>query len=177
MPKPDPKTKASNSASASVSSSPATKTLSSNEFHVFNWMNTHIDKSNSPKLAKGSPTPTFLASINEALLQDDLQEIDDYLLQKTNFSERFAYKASPRHTRKQFYDVLVKVESKIWDDQSLRATYELQVELANAAEALFEFFLSPQNPGPTTEKYWGPLYEIVIVSQSLANLHQAQLTK
>ncbi|KAI9642368.1 hypothetical protein NHQ30_009172 [Ciborinia camelliae] len=159
-PKPEINTK--DSGSASDNASAGTKTLLSNEFHIFHWMNTQIEILNNPKTAKNSSTPHLVAGVDEILLQDDLQEIDDYLLQKTNFSERFAYKASSKHTRKQFYDVLVEVESKVQGDRSLQATYELQVELANAAEALFGFFLSPENSGPTTEKYWGPLYDIIL---------------
>ncbi|TGO45808.1 hypothetical protein BOTNAR_0637g00020 [Botryotinia narcissicola] len=47
-------------------------------------------------------------------------------------------------------------------DKSIIVIYELQVELANAAEILFRFFLSPQDFGPTTEEFWGPLYEIIV---------------
>ncbi|THV51590.1 hypothetical protein BGAL_0105g00040 [Botrytis galanthina] len=133
----------------------------SDELHVFNWMNTQIDKSITASFTRRSAARN-VAIINETLLHDDLQEINDFLLQKTNINERFAYKASPRHTRKKFYDILFEVESKIQTDQSLRATYELQVELANAAEVLFRFFLSPQDLGPTTEEFWGPLYEIIV---------------
>ncbi|CAD6445946.1 79cbdec4-4d36-4b36-bb97-543955684f77 [Sclerotinia trifoliorum] len=140
----------------------AGKKAVSHDFHVFNWMNTQIDMPNSARTAKDSKASNLVAGVNEILLHSDLQEIDDYLMQKTNISERLTYRACPSHTRKQFYDILHEVESKIQADQSLRATYELQVELANAADTLFEFFLSPQESGPTTEKYWGPLYEIII---------------
>ncbi|ESZ93269.1 hypothetical protein SBOR_6369 [Sclerotinia borealis F-4128] len=159
-PKSDPYAKDSNSPSAR--SATATKPRLSNEFHTFIWMNTHIDMSNSPKTARNSSSSNPIASINENLLQDDLQEIDDYLLQKTNFNERLTYKSSSGHTRRQFYDLLVEVESKVQAVQSLRSTYELQVELANAAEVLFGFFLSPQHSNPTTQKYWGPLYDIIM---------------
>ncbi|KAB8298999.1 hypothetical protein EYC80_001134 [Monilinia laxa] len=154
---PSPHSNQTNVESPSSHSSTATKTLFLDEFHVFSWMNTHIEVPDSSKTDKDSSTPNFEAVVSEILLQKDLQEIDDYLLQATSLSERFAYKASPRHTRKQFYDVLIEVESKVQADQSLQATYELQVELANAAETLFVFFLSPQQSGPTIEKYWGPL--------------------
>ncbi|EDN99944.1 hypothetical protein SS1G_02802 [Sclerotinia sclerotiorum 1980 UF-70] len=140
----------------------ATKKAVSHEFHVFNWMNTQIEMPTSAKTPKDSTASNLVAGVNEILLHDDLKEIDDYLMQKTNISERLTYRACPSHTRKQFYDILHEVESKIQADQSLRATYELQVELANAADTLFEFFLPPQESGPTTEKYWGPLYEIII---------------
>ncbi|KAF5867786.1 putative mg2+ transporter protein [Botrytis fragariae] len=152
-------TKASDS--KSVDASKAAEMPYPDEFHVFSWMNTQIDKSISPNLTRSSAARN-VAIVNETLLHDDLQEINDFLLQKTNINERFAYKASPRHTRKQFYDILFKVESKIQTDQSLQATYELQVELANAAEVLFRFFLSPQDLGHTTEEFWGPLYEIIV---------------
>ncbi|TGO84528.1 hypothetical protein BPOR_0494g00040 [Botrytis porri] len=145
----------------SVDASKAAEILYSDEFHVFNWMNTQIDKSITPDLTRSSAA-CKVTGINESLLHDDLQEINDYLLQKTNINERFAYKASPRHPRKQFYEILYEVESKIQTDESLQATYELQVELANAAEVLYRFFLSPQDSGPTTEEFWGPLYEIVV---------------
>ncbi|KAA8570208.1 hypothetical protein EYC84_002526 [Monilinia fructicola] len=160
--------------------SKATKTLLLNEFHIFSWMNTHIEVPDSSKTARDSSTPNFKAGVNEILLQKDLQEIDDYLLQATSLRERFAYKASPRHTRKQFYDVLAEVESKVQVDQSLQTTYELQVELANAAEAVFGFFLSPQQSGPTIEKYWGPLYDIIlefdIDADPINREHQGRIT-
>ncbi|KAM0139403.1 hypothetical protein ACHAP3_003173 [Botrytis cinerea] len=147
--------------SKSVDASKAAEIAYSDEFHLFNWMNTQIDVAVTPSLTRSSTTRD-VASINETLLHDDLQEINDYLLQKTNINEKFAYKASPRHSRKQFYDILFEVESKIQADQSLQTTYGLQVELANAAEVLFRFFLSPQDSGPTTEEFWGPLYEIIV---------------
>ncbi|KAF7959341.1 hypothetical protein EAE96_000961 [Botrytis aclada] len=147
--------------SKSVDTSEAAEMNHSDEFHVFNWMNTRIDKSITSNFTRSSAAHD-VTILNKTLLHDDLQEIDDFLLQKTNISERFAYKASPRHTRKNFYDLLFEVESKIQTDRSLQATYELQVELANAAEILFRFFLSPQDLGPTTEEFWGPLYEIIV---------------
>lgn len=164
--KEDNNTKVSDSKSADASE--AAEMNYSDELHVFNWMNTQIGKSITANVTRRSAARN-VAIINETLLHDDLQEINDFLLQKTNINERFAYKASPRHTRKQFYDILFEVESKIQTDQSLQATYELQVELANAAEVLFRFFLSPQDLGPTTEEFWGPLYEIIVVSWPLVN--------
>ncbi|TGO17316.1 hypothetical protein BPAE_0437g00020 [Botrytis paeoniae] len=160
-PQEDVNMKASDSKSVEASKAAETEMPYSDELHVFNWMNTQIDKSITPNVTRSSAARNR-AIINETLLHNDLQEIDDFLLQKTNINERFAYKASPRHTRKQFYDILFEVESKIQTDQSLQATYELQVELANAAEVLFRFFLSPQDFGPTTEEFWGPLYEIIV---------------
>lgn len=159
---PDPDTK--DTESASPHASKGTDPPVSDEFHMFDWMNMYIAQPKKHRNSNSKQTHEVLVKVNKVLLQDDLQEVEDYLLQKTSLHERSTYKSSPMRTRKQFYNLLFEAENKARGDDSLRSVYELQVELANAAETLFCFFLSPQNTGPTTQRYWGPLYNISLAS-------------
>jgi len=49
-------------------------------------------------------------------------------------------------------------------DHKVRQTYETKVEVVNAAELLFQFFLPSRFEGPTVGKYWGALDRVLKVS-------------
>lgn len=103
----------------------------------------------------------------EQLLEEDLGEIDRFLTRRTSLADQLSYRACPRATRQGVYDTLAKDTASItdafWKDDKVRKTYETKVELVNAADLLFRFFLPSRFKGPTVGKYWGALDRVLKV--------------
>lgn len=122
-------------------------------FHIFSWADAHIS---SP--VEG---PNFI------VLQKQLSEVEDFLTAETNGPDRRAYLDSEASGRDEVYAYLEQqgaaiqeLKNKPWKKQD----YEDRVDIFNAADTLFRFFLPPLFDGPTTERFWGAVMNLVWVS-------------
>nr|XP_036585489.1 mg2+ transporter [Colletotrichum truncatum]KAF6795540.1 mg2+ transporter [Colletotrichum truncatum] len=125
------------------------------KFHVFSWAGPH---STSP-----TDGPNFIA------LQKQLSDVEDFLTAETNGPDRRAYLDAEVSTRDTVYAYLEQqglalqdVKNKPWKKQD----YEERVDIFNAADSLFRFFLPPLFDGPTTDRFWGAIMNLVWVSLS-----------
>ncbi|KAI8279225.1 hypothetical protein K4K56_012772 [Colletotrichum sp. SAR 10_98] len=124
-------------------------------FHVFSWADAHTS---SP--VEG---PNFI------VLQKQLSEVEDFLTAETNGPDRRAYLDSEASGRDEVYAYLEQqgaaikeLKNKPWKKQD----YEDRVDIFNAADTLFRFFLPPLFDGPTTERFWGAVMSLVWVPAS-----------
>ncbi|KAL3306236.1 mg2+ transporter [Colletotrichum asianum] len=124
-------------------------------FHVFSWADAHTS---SP--VEG---PNFI------VLQKQLSEVEDFLTAETNGPDRRAYLDSEASGRDEVFAYLEQqgaaiqeLKNKPWKKQD----YEDRVDIFNAADTLFRFFLPPLFDGPTTERFWGAVMNLVWVPVS-----------
>ncbi|KAI2633689.1 hypothetical protein GGS26DRAFT_56879 [Hypomontagnella submonticulosa] len=126
-------------------------------FHVFSWL----------AMAEAETGDTEL---DAEALTTDLQEAEQYLLGSTAMGNRNAYQRCSQSTQSSVYDYLETQGSKIEknngesrEESRNRREYETRVDLYNAAEIIFSFFL-PQSLGigaPTVGKFWGAIRSLV----------------
>ncbi|KAL5326226.1 hypothetical protein ACEPPN_007364 [Leptodophora sp. 'Broadleaf-Isolate-01'] len=139
------------------------KNQSKEDFHVFTWLNSRNENNNgSPDISTiNVDYPT--SSVNRQGLNDDLAEIDTYLSKETSLNHRLKYNRFQvlNANRRAIYDELSKLRPDAAStEEHIIARYETLVGIMNAAELLYSFFLPPGSSGPTTDKYWGPLFSL-----------------
>ncbi|KAI1142915.1 hypothetical protein F5Y05DRAFT_408368 [Hypoxylon sp. FL0543] len=122
-------------------------------FHVFTWMEmTQMDDD----CLESEVVP----------LNTDLQEAEEYLLRSTSMRDRNAYQncnlSSQRSVHAYLKGKSIRIEKMDNDNQEKRA-YENKVDLYNAADIVFSFFL-PRSLGedtPMVGKFWGAIETLV----------------
>ncbi|KAK6583556.1 hypothetical protein PZA11_003286 [Diplocarpon coronariae] len=142
------------------------------QFHVFTWINSkNATHSVSPGIT-ATNVDYILPGFEPQGLEDDLTEIDNYLSTEIHLSHRLIYDSCPVKTRVELYQVLSLERKAALEEKGgtleIRA-YEAIVDVANAAERLFQFFLPSDFQGPTVRKYWGGIYRLVKQSDIEAN--------
>ncbi|OHE98990.1 hypothetical protein CORC01_05680 [Colletotrichum orchidophilum] len=120
-------------------------------FHVFSWAET-----NPPGPIEG---PNFI------VLQKQLSEVEEFLTAETNGLDRRAYLEAEMSTRNEVYEYLEQQGARMQDTKKSwrKQDYEERVDIFNAADSLFRFFLPPLFDGPTTERFWGAVMNLVTV--------------
>ncbi|OWP01047.1 hypothetical protein B2J93_6521 [Marssonina coronariae] len=139
------------------------------QFHVFTWINSkNATHSVSPGIT-ATNVDYILPGFEPQGLEDDLTEIDNYLSTEIHLSHRLIYDSCPVKTRVELYQVLSLERKAALEEKGgtleIRA-YEAIVDVANAAERLFQFFLPSDFQGPTVRKYWGGIYRLVKATKS-----------
>ncbi|KAK6948222.1 hypothetical protein Daesc_009986 [Daldinia eschscholtzii] len=127
------------------------------KFHVFSWLEMDENEDND-----GVPDI-------EALTKS-LQEMEDYLLKSTSMRDRNAYRNCKLSSQGYIYAYLKSqglrienLEEKGWQKND----YEQKVDLYNAADIVFSFFL-PQYLGidkPTIGRFWGAVDSLIQISE------------
>jgi hypothetical protein len=101
-------------------------------------------------------------------LEDDLKEMDEYLSTEINLSHRLIYNAAPSNTRLELYELLSGMRKEAVSEEDSTTpqikVYEAMVDVVNAAEVLFRFFLPSNYEGTMVKKYWGAMYRLLQVS-------------
>ena len=146
--------------SSQQSKSSSDDNLSASGFHVFTWLK-------MGKLDHGTSSPT----INARQLKEDLKTMDRFLSRETSLRERIAYTECPPISRPTVYALLEQetrsTSSSATNDQGAvetkRKTLEHRIDIANAAESIFQFFFPSTYEGPTLQKYWGGLHQLLLV--------------
>jgi len=135
--------------------------LSNAEFHVFTWLS-----------ASQSNHGTKFPIVNGAQLEDDLKEIDYFLSRKISLSERLAYRNCPGTPHSMVFSLLEEegravAASMLKDakkEERKGKMFERRVDIFNAAEAIFRFFLPLASEDPIALKFWGAIYRLLLVS-------------
>ncbi|KAI9053978.1 hypothetical protein LZ554_002922 [Drepanopeziza brunnea f. sp. 'monogermtubi'] len=142
---------------------------SKEEFHVFTWMNSNNEMHNVSPGITATNVDYILPGFERQGLEDDLKEMDEYLSTEINLSHRLIYNAAPSKTRVELYELLSSMRKEAVSDE--RSTtpqikvYEAMVDVVNAAEVLFRFFLPSNYEGTMVKKYWGAMYRLLQLSQ------------
>ncbi|KAK1985651.1 hypothetical protein LZ30DRAFT_583814 [Colletotrichum cereale] len=124
----------------------------SDMFHVFSWAET------TPSIPMEGP--------NFIVLQRQLSEVEEFLTAETNGPDRRSYLEAETSTRNEVYLYLEQLGTdmhstpKAWKKHE----YEDRIDIFNAADSLFRFFLPPLFDGPTTERFWGAVMSLVRMS-------------
>ncbi|KAL2021387.1 hypothetical protein VTK56DRAFT_7252 [Thermocarpiscus australiensis] len=134
------------------------------------------------KTTNGAPTETFAVftcligasepdpeSVNSDMVKEHLDEVHEFLQHSTRFSDRKAYsdckectRASVRSSLEEEATTLGSVETS--DPETTReaqSDYEQRIDIFNAADLVFRFFLPVNFEAPTVEKFWGAVNGIV----------------
>lgn len=124
-----------------------------NNFHVFTWLNIAENEANDTE------------SDGETLVTQ-LREVQDYLLNSTTMRDRNAYhycnSSSQRSVHTYLKDMGVEIEKTIEESEE-KQDYENKIDLYNAADIVFSFFL-PQlldEDTPTVGQFWGSVRRLV----------------
>lgn len=114
---------------------------------------------------EGVPQP---AGVDRSVLNEHLLEVEDFLLNQTNFKDRKAYRGCNPSTRKSVHGILQKRGSILSQssDSSGRdqIDYEEDVEIFNTADIIFRFFFPADAVVATVGKFWGSVKLLVEVS-------------
>lgn len=129
----------------------------------------------------GVSTPNSDDSVEDALLEQ-LVEIRDWLLYMPSFGDAKAYKSCTKDTRASVRRYLEKraaelssVESQGRKDQRAQRDFEDRIDIFNAAETIFAFFLSLDFDGPTVRRYWGAVRTIIGEKREGQHRYQASM--
>jgi len=126
------------------------------KFHVFCWL-------------EAVPTTAGVrnSQIQAESLQTQLQEVEDYLKNSTSFSDKRAYQDCQRATRIACFTYLNEQGNsteKFKRRPRMRRDYEDRIDILNAAEVVYRFFLPLDFDGPTARKFWGAINLLIQVS-------------
>ena len=107
--------------------------------------------------------------INSDVIRDHLEEVDDWLRRMTSFGDAKAYKACSRSSRSSVRLFLQEKGRELEDVKSNRGGninadqlyFEDLIDIFNAADTIFRFFLPVDFEGPTVGKYWGAINSII----------------
>ncbi|KAF4963227.1 hypothetical protein FZEAL_10947, partial [Fusarium zealandicum] len=92
-----------------------------------------------------------------APLEAQLSAAESFLTAETTYSNRKAYKICQTSTRSECYGYLAgladQVEDKAADD--VRRAYDEKVDIFNAADVIYTFFLPMDFADPMSSKFWG----------------------
>lgn len=114
---------------------------------------------------EGVPQP---AGVDRSVLNEHLREVEDFLLNQTNFTDRKAYRGCNPSSRKSVHEILQKRGSILSQssDSSGRdqMDYEEDVEIFNTADIIFRFFFPADAVVATVAKFWGAVKLLIEVS-------------
>ncbi|KAG6354803.1 hypothetical protein INS49_003884 [Diaporthe citri] len=105
------------------------------------------------------------AGVDESVLNEHLLEIEDFLLNQTNFTDRKAYRSCNPSSRNNVHGILEKRGSILSQspDSSSRdqVDYEEVVDIFNTADIIFRFFFPADSKVATVGKFWGAVKLLV----------------
>ncbi|KAJ0117452.1 hypothetical protein J7T55_003866 [Diaporthe amygdali] len=135
------------------------------------WKPDHASRTNSIPSPESISIFAFLegvsqpSGVDESVLNEHLLEVEDFLLNQTNFTDRKAYRGCNPSSRNDVYGILEKRGSHL--SQSLDSSskdqqdYEEDVDIFNAADTIFRFFFPAHVEVATVGKFWGALKFLV----------------
>jgi hypothetical protein len=139
-----------------ASSSKTDPVQADDQFHVFTWLE-------DVQHFTGGPLPQI---DNEALMKQ-ITEVDKYLSEGTGFSDRKAYKDSRRTMRSVCFAYIENMANKVQKDAEhapwRQDQFEDGIDIVNAADIVFSFFLPATYDAPVMWKFWGAIRELIEV--------------
>ncbi|RYP33654.1 hypothetical protein DL767_004649 [Monosporascus sp. MG133] len=107
--------------------------------------------------------------VDRELINDHLEEVDDWLRHMTSFGDVKAYKNCGRTSRSSIRHFLEEKgrELENSDPESREAKaeqrrFEEKIDIFNAADSIFQFFLPGDFEGRTVGKYWGAIESLIV---------------
>jgi len=135
---------------AAGSSSVATESPN-DKLHIFTW------------LEFSTPTGNLSSQEDFESVSMQLQEMDDFLRKEVTRLDRHAYQACPEGARLDSLTYLEEQSLVVKRNSHLKRDFEDRVDVFNAAEIVFSFFLPLEATGPTVGKFWGAIRRILQV--------------
>ncbi|EFQ35288.1 uncharacterized protein GLRG_10432 [Colletotrichum graminicola M1.001] len=131
---------------------PGRPSKASDVFHVFSWA-----EATRPSPMEG---PNFI------VLQRQLSEVEEFLTAETNGPDRRSYLEGETSTRNEVHLYLEQLATDMHSTPTTwkKQEYEDRIDIFNAADSLFRFFLPPLFDGPTTDRFWGAVMNLVRIS-------------
>jgi hypothetical protein len=120
-------------------------------FHVFSWLETPT----------GAVEPGSHEHAESVRMQ--LREMDDFLREGVSRPDRHAYKVCPEATRLDALAYLEEQSTLLKRSAYLKREFEDRVDIFNAADIVFHFFLPLGAAGPTVGKFWGAVRRVIQV--------------
>lgn len=95
-----------------------------------------------------------------------LESAHEFMSSNTSYLGRKMYKACLPSTRKECYDFLQKFPESAERDgpRTEQVMYEASIDIFNAADVLYKFFLPVDCDDPTSGKFWGAVRALLNVS-------------
>ncbi|PCD22539.1 hypothetical protein FGRA07_03909 [Fusarium graminearum] len=96
-------------------------------------------------------------------LEVQLNAAESFLTGETTLSERKAYKTCKSATRIECYEYLTGLAGRVEDNGSdtVRRAYQEKVDIFNAADIIYSFFIPLKFNGPMVDKFWGALRALI----------------
>lgn len=107
-------------------------------------------------------------------LKRQLAEADNFMTTLSPGITRKEYADCQGSTRQQVHDCLEKEPAPDFDDDDDdddRVAYENRIDVFNAADILFRFFLPPAIEAPTVGKFWGAVLVLCKASHLHGDVH------
>lgn len=126
------------------------------KFHVFCWLEPISTKPGDRN-----------SKLQNETVRTQLQEIEDYLMNSTGFSDKRVYQDCPSATRLSCCAYLSEwndAPEKFKKRPRMRKNFEDRIDILNAAELVYRFFLPQDFDGPTVKKFWGAINVLIQVS-------------
>ena len=121
-------------------------------FHVYSWLS-----------AQRLEADATFVNADKQRITKDLETMHSYLSKDNNSSvDRLAYNNCPESTHSQDLEI-AKSKASETKYKEWPWNYEGRVDLFNAAESVFLFFLPRGYDGPTVPKFWGAIREMLRV--------------
>ena len=127
-----------------------------NAFHVFTWLE-------DVQHFSGKSDPV----IDIDALDKQMREVDVYLADQTGAADQKSYQDLPPVAQAASWAYIKGVVGSIrggGNKYPAKAYYDERVDIINAAELVFTFFLPSDYQGPTAEKFWGAIRCLIEVS-------------
>lgn len=101
-------------------------------------------------------------------LEVQLNAAESFLTGETTLSERKAYKTCKSATRIECYEYLTGLAGRVEDNRSdtVRRAYQEKVDIFNAADIIYSFFIPLKFNGPMVDKFWGALRALIEVGHT-----------
>ncbi|GKU19279.1 unnamed protein product [Fusarium langsethiae] len=96
-------------------------------------------------------------------LEVQLNAAESFLTGETTLSERKAYKSCKLATRAECYEYLTELSIRVEDDGSdtIRRAYQEKVDIFNAADIIYSFFIPLKFNGPMIDNFWGAVRALI----------------
>lgn len=101
-----------------------------------------------------------------ATLEAQLEAAEKFITAETTYSNRKTYKSCKESTKMECYLYLAGLADRVEAQGSdqVRRAYEEKIDIFNAADVIYNFFLPANFEGPMAGKFWGALRTMLEVS-------------
>ncbi|KAI1065854.1 hypothetical protein LB507_000357 [Fusarium sp. FIESC RH6] len=107
-------------------------------------------------------------------LEAQLSAAESFLIGETTLSERKAYKACKAGNRAECYAYLSGLSGLVEETGSdtIRRAYQEKVDIFNAADITYSFFIPLDFDGPMIDKFWGALRTLIELPSTDGDFHR-----